>query len=180
MSLEKSPYTPHFAIFTIKPNFSDPSSSIHLPGPNQASNTHQPTDRTHTTQQQERRTVMEKTKLQYDMLKGVARKLMALRPDNDWMRSGHWYLTLSQLMTGDRLMGTPHLNFMVSAFIAGAGALIHWLLISVHLQSLQECHGGAVRQDVWCLARWRSGPVPHEACGRWRRIYLSRISSSLL
>jgi len=50
---------------------------------------------------------MEKTKLQYDMLKGVARKLMALRPESGFVRL--WW------PGGRSLIGTPHLSFMLTS-----------------------------------------------------------------
>jgi hypothetical protein len=46
---------------------------------------------------------MTKPQLYYDMLKGVAKKLMALGPHGDW----------EERMNRD-LMGTPHFKFMVS------------------------------------------------------------------
>jgi hypothetical protein len=51
---------------------------------------------------------MTKTQLQYDMLKGVAKKLMALRPYGEEERWWRWTRSLLE---------TPPFNFMVSALV---------------------------------------------------------------
>ena len=63
---------------------------------------------------------MERPKLLYYNLKGVARKLMALEPDNRKKRRGcALLLTGVCVPMGIGLVGTSHLNFMVGVPLHG-------------------------------------------------------------
>jgi hypothetical protein len=86
---------------------------------------------------------MPKPTLQYDMLRGVARKLVELKPEAS--------------EEGWNMVRTPQHIFMVGV-LSSTGletASITMPSISVRQQSLQECHGGAGQQDDPCRVRQR-------------------------